>query len=272
MAAAVSFRFRLLSDLHLEFRTKHFDIDSVLPDLLAPNLILAGDIGKPLMPNYHTFLDNVSQRYKHVFLVLGNHEYWNVHHGYDEILQRTRDLTAQWPNIHFLEKDTYDFPEHDLTVAGCTLWTHIAPENRSLAASGMNDYGCIRRYNPDMHMLRNVTPTMTSEWHEESVEWLSGVLQESAETESNRVLVVTHHMPLIRLTGNSDDDLMTCCYGTDLAELRRHPRMALWCHGHTHYGWRAKSEYEDKYVICNPVGTPRDSHKSGYDKTFVWEI
>ncbi|CAF3750545.1 unnamed protein product [Rotaria socialis] len=52
-----------MSDLHLEF-------DNVIPpefSVVAPVLILAGDIGRPDVPSLQTFLLTLCQRFEHIF-------------------------------------------------------------------------------------------------------------------------------------------------------------------------------------------------------------
>ena len=72
-------RIQYISDLHLEMYK-----ENVSPDLFtklirpeAPYLALCGDIGIPDFVNYENFLNWCSRRWTKVFLVAGNHEYYN---------------------------------------------------------------------------------------------------------------------------------------------------------------------------------------------------
>jgi hypothetical protein len=62
-----------LSDVHLEFRQK---LPRVVPK--GDILILAGDIGYPFSGLYEEFLRKMTHSFKKVFLVVGNHEYYNL--------------------------------------------------------------------------------------------------------------------------------------------------------------------------------------------------
>jgi len=70
------FKFQLLSDIHLEFPSalEHFPPFPVL----APYLFLVGDIGYPSKESYAKFLFAQSERYKGVFILAGNHEYYKT--------------------------------------------------------------------------------------------------------------------------------------------------------------------------------------------------
>jgi len=65
------YRFQYVSDLHLEFRKKVLRIPPV-----APFLLLAGDIGYPCRSLYREFLRYAAHDFEKVFLVAGNHEFY----------------------------------------------------------------------------------------------------------------------------------------------------------------------------------------------------
>ena len=72
-------KIQYLSDLHLELMSTHKF--SKLCEKIIPKcdiLVLAGDIGDPLHHNdrYKFFLHSMSKKFKKVFLVSGNHEYY----------------------------------------------------------------------------------------------------------------------------------------------------------------------------------------------------
>jgi hypothetical protein len=59
----------VMSDLHLEFD------NAVIPEfpVVAPILILAGDIGRPDIPSLQRFLIAQCERFEHIFYVAGNY-------------------------------------------------------------------------------------------------------------------------------------------------------------------------------------------------------
>jgi metallophosphoesterase superfamily enzyme len=63
----------VLSDIHLEF-APHF----ALGDPIATWLALVGDLGYPGSPQYSSLLKQAAQTYEQVFVVAGNHEFYNT--------------------------------------------------------------------------------------------------------------------------------------------------------------------------------------------------
>lgn len=71
-------QFQLISDLHLEYK-KECPQFYKWPELprLCPNLALLGDIGRPFEASYIDFLDAQAKKFENVFVVAGNHEFYN---------------------------------------------------------------------------------------------------------------------------------------------------------------------------------------------------
>jgi predicted phosphodiesterase len=65
--------FQYLSDIHLEFRKAPIAINKQ-----CENLVLCGDIGHPNTYIYNSFLTQCAKTFTNVFVVFGNHEYYNT--------------------------------------------------------------------------------------------------------------------------------------------------------------------------------------------------
>src|SRR5579871_1042209 len=80
------FQAMLMSDLHLEFN------NVIIPEfpVVAPVLILAGDIGRPDVPSLQAFLLAQCERFEHIFYVAGNHCFYQGE--YENRLQQLRQL------------------------------------------------------------------------------------------------------------------------------------------------------------------------------------
>ena len=88
-------RFQYISDIHLE-HCQQYELEPV-----ADYLILAGDIGYPTEPHYETFIEDVSRKFQKVFIVMGNHEYWE--HPITHVKAKLTELSEHYINIHFLD-------------------------------------------------------------------------------------------------------------------------------------------------------------------------
>jgi hypothetical protein len=100
--------FQYFSDLHLERKWKLPKIPQV-----ADRLCLAGDIGYPDSELYQEFFKECSERYEHVFVVDGNHEWDNG----TPCPKRFSGLK----NVHLLNNSHVE--HNDYVIIGTTLWT-----------------------------------------------------------------------------------------------------------------------------------------------------
>ena len=100
----------VMSDLHLEFS------NVIIPkfSVVAPNLILAGDIGRPDIPSLQKFLLDQCERFEHIFYVAGNHCFYEG--KYEERLEQLQQLNNLHPHIHFLHNQCYLLPNKSRLV------------------------------------------------------------------------------------------------------------------------------------------------------------
>jgi len=113
-------KIQVLSDIHLEYRT-------LLPELIpkAPYLFLPGDIGKLHIPIYKQFMDYVSSKWKHVFITLGNHEFYNNKKDVDTLIDEYTEFFEHYDNITLLEQNIAYI--EDYCIIGLVLWSYIDP-------------------------------------------------------------------------------------------------------------------------------------------------
>ena len=112
---------QVYSDIHLEY-LKSIPIFTPKCDVL----VLAGDIGQIHLPSYKLFMDYVSNNWKKVFCVLGNHEYYSDKLSYEELRKKYNTFFQKYHNITLLDtnKETYK----GIDFLGCTLWGYY-PKN-----------------------------------------------------------------------------------------------------------------------------------------------
>lgn len=225
----INMKFQYMSDLHLEM----FPGFRIVPEqVVAPYLILAGDIGDPAEPEYTAFLTSCSESYARVFVILGNHEMYGK--GVQETVSLVRAIAdrAKAKNVTLLDRDAVDLVddngENVVRVLGCTLWSDVNDKDRSDVTCFIQDF---RRISD----LKSGGTTVYNHLHRVDSKWLRDRLVE-AERSGVRCLVVTHHAP--RITGTSHPghagSALNCAFSTDLEEMLR-PPVAAWIHGHTHF-------------------------------------
>lgn len=241
------------SDLHLEF-------GPLTPENKenADVLVLAGDIlvASNITPRYQTFFEACSRNFKEVIYIMGNHEHYNG--DFLNTPSRIAKFVAQFPNVHFLDKDVFTIG--DTTFFGATFWTDFNggdPLAYNAANRGMNDFRIVSCGYDDEFLLPNkFTAELAAEDFgraKASLDLLLGA-RELIEND-NKIVVVSHHAPSPKSIHPryQNDVLINYAYHTDLQDyITQHPEIKLWIHGHTH----STFDYMvgETRVLCNPRG------------------
>lgn len=241
-------KFCLASDLHLEYGSVIIDNTEN-----ADCLLLAGDvvgfcelkIKSDFLYSYiDEFFRNVSDQFKQVIWVPGNHEWYdytfpNVASEYLESMGFGNIKIALNETIHV---------DH-VPVHTTTLWTDFNRENPNVlfaASHEMNDYKFIQ-YKHATGIPVMLTPQYVLHDHKMAVQYL-----ETALLDKSPCVVMTHHSPLMQ-TLSGTGSLMDYYYGSDLSNLiLDNPHITNWCFGHTHN--RVEYQIADTIVRSNCRG------------------
>lgn len=250
---ASNFSIQLISDIHLEMYNHGAPqfIQFVKKVPQADYLALLGDIGTPEDPLLGEFLQWCSQQWKFVFWIPGNHEYYNYSRGpfkdKKEKLLDLRAVVAPYPNVLLLHRNTYTIG--NVRILGCTLWSHIPPQDERTALLYMADFRRIYVRG------RNARPADFNHWHEKDMLWLTKQL-EIAHNEKKMVLVLTHHIPSFQLIHPKYREYpINSCFATNLEHLFHSPLHGWFC-GHTH---TSQDQVIDGVHCClNPYGYPTE--------------
>jgi len=272
-------RIQYASDLHLEFINKIAYQPILRP--VAPYLVLAGDVGRPDKRAYRDFLNYCSQNWDDVFVVAGNHEFYNTYYSknmpVDDIqaiqtIQNRREacaaIAAEFPNVHFLDRRRVD--RAGVAFLGATLWTDLRG-HEDLANTYMNDYKMIAV--ADQESVRPLRPSDTTEAHLVDRAWLDSEIR-ACEEEGRPAVVITHHLPTFDLiSARYADSPLNHAFASRCDDLIRAPVRA-WIAGHTHCGAHRTWTRPDGAVILgavNPRGYPGE-HGTGYSREIFLDI
>jgi hypothetical protein len=236
-----------MSDLHLEKRS----VGKLLKDdkrVMAPYLVLAGDIGDPSSAKYESFLVRAAEMYPGgVFVIVGNHECYGktIEQAEEEACsacERVSETASIFPHrVVFLSAGK---PPAELTVRsgtrvesvrvlGCTLWSHVPDEHACWIGSTNNDCRAIRDFDVSRWNAR----------HAAELAWLRVELSETRRR-GQRCVVVTHHAPLMEGTSAQEYEVpgraLWHAFASDLRELMLEfvDVAPAWIHGHTHFSHR----------------------------------
>jgi hypothetical protein len=142
--------------------------------------------------------------------------------------------------IHFpfLDPTRYDLTER-VTILGCTLFSHVTPEQASAVASRLVDFKDTLNWSVHDHNLS----------HE--------LAQRSREEPQRHIVIFTHHSPCGDERANDpryNESEVTSGFVTDLRneECWRNPKVKMWAFGHTHYN--CEFEETGKKVLANQKG------------------
>lgn len=260
-------KFRLLSDLHLEFHKENMGLFSVpaLEDDKDTVLLLAGDIA--LGHDAKEYIRALCDRFHAVCYTLGNHEFYANYYKRvrDDWAALERDYMPR--NFHFIDDTTVTIG--DVRVLGGTLWTDFDKENywaMYQARKGMNDYYKITFIEGDRY--RRLLPIDTVRIHRKTLGFIRDQL---ALGWDGKTVVMTHHLPhpLCSPEWYRTSPLQPA-YVNNLDDLIYENKIDVWVHGHTHDN--VDFEIHGTRILCNPRGYYPDHLNEDFNPTFTFDV
>lgn len=233
------------SDIHLEFGGLKLE-NTVGADVL----VLAGDISVAwdlnANPKYENFFWRVSNQFKHVIYIMGNHEHYSG--DFTHTANIIREFVKKYDNIHFLDKETIVID--GVAFFGGTMWTNMNerdPYVMEYVNTHMSDFQLVT-YN-------YATGFNTKDAARQYDETVSILEFDLATVKADKFVVVTHHAPSPKSVHQRYelDKEMNYGYHTNMEQfICNHPQIKVWIHGHVHDNF----DYTvgDTNVVCNPRG------------------
>jgi Icc-related predicted phosphoesterase len=198
---------------------------------------------------YNNFIVRCCERFKHVIMIMGNHEHY--HGDFAKSAKIIRGTFGDLHNFHFLDKEWRII--NGILFFGGTLWTNMNNEDRTTIHNMhhyMNDYRQIK--NSLVGEGCRFHPQDSIKDHYEFKQELDNVLEKHPNMP---VVVVGHHAPSKVSTHPryKDETIMNGAYSTNLDDFILDRRqIKLWTHGHTH------EEFDymigTTRIVCNPRG------------------
>jgi len=239
---------QVVSDVHLEFYGEANLLDFVTPS--APFLAILGDLGYPKKPIYHEFIAQASAAFEKVFIVSGNHEYYNRDYAdsvtMDEIDEVIDGIIKLYDNVFYLNNRVYQLSP-EVIIAGTTLWHKVADFNKVEIRKQMNDYKYIY-----IGKKQKLTTDYVNERFNKNVEWLTEIFNSN---KNSTIIVMTHHLPSFDLISPRYHQYMelNCAFASNLDKLMiEYPNIKYWLCGHTHEP--VTKQINNTTCVINPVG------------------
>jgi len=241
---------QIMSDLHLE---THPSYTSYTFPQTTPNLALLGDIGHVADSQLFTFLEDQLSRYSIVFYLLGNHDPY--HMSFQLARKKMREFQAKVDRrkimlgkFVFLDQTRFDISD-EVTILGCTLFSHVPLHQEFAVESRMVDFRDILRWDVDKHNAA----------HESDLNWLNDQVGRMAVDEPHRRIVIfSHHSPSTDPRSRDprhEGSEVSSGFVTDLRgeECWRRSNVVAWAFGHTHYNCEFQDE-GGKSIMTNQKG------------------
>lgn len=254
-------RFKLLSDLHLEFDRGDLWKPTPTAEDNITTLLLAGDIH--IGRKAEAWIDEMCDRYHKVIYILGNHEYYdNEYYGVQDFW-RNKDQTG---NFVFLE-NSHTYLKGNVAVFGATMWTYVH-NSYAWDAKRMNDYRIIKIN--DYGNIRTLRISDTNIIHDVTIEKLTKFLA-MPMPDGGRKIVMTHHLPHLDCVNpkyyGSD---MNKFFVTNLDDIIKENDIAYWVHGHTHDN--VNTVVHGTHILCNPRGYHGYELNKNFDEDLIFYV
>ncbi|MEX2483681.1 MAG: metallophosphoesterase [Brumimicrobium sp.] len=209
------------SDLHLEFlMNKRLLLENPIQPV-GDILILAGDVIPFIeIEKHNDFFDYVSQNFKEVYWIPGNHEYYQ----YDISKRKGSFKIKVRPNVTLLNNSTIVIYNFKLIFS--TLWTFVPPLEMRVVQNSMNDYHLINYEN------QIFTPEISNELFEENFAFIG---EELSKNDGLQQFVITHHVPTFKnYPQEFIESAITSAFAVDLNKFIEKSTIHSWIYGHHH--------------------------------------
>ena len=260
-------KFRLLSDLHLEFHSENMKLFRVpeLEDDKNTVLLLAGDIA--LAHDAKEYMRELCDRFRYVCYTLGNHEFYKNY--YNRVRDDWAVLERDYMPRNFRLIDDTSLVVDDVRILGGTLWTDFNKRDyfaMFMARKGMNDYGCITFIEGDRY--RKLLPIDTARIHEKTLRYIRSEVEKPWD---GKTVVMSHHLPHPLCSPERfRDNPLQPAYLSNLDNMIYETDIDVWVHGHTHDS--VDFEIHGTRILCNPRGYYPEALNPDFKPDFVFEV
>ncbi len=217
----MSLNIQYCSDLHLEFPENRAFIKDHPLHPKGDILLLAGDI-MPFsqMEKHDEFFDEICAKFKTVYWIPGNHEYYHFDAAKKNGVMNERIRE----NVFLVNNITIE--QLDVRFIFSTLWTKISPLYEPHITYGMNDFRVIR-YNGG-----RFSAIEYNRLHRESLNFIRGELNKNY---TGKTILVTHHVPtFMNYPEQYKGSLLNEGFAVELFDFIEQSGIDCWIYGHHH--------------------------------------
>ena len=259
-------RIQYVSDLHLEFPQNRQWLAKHPLEVTGDILLVAGDSAYLDLPesgndtySAYKFWDWASEHYKQVIVCFGNHDFY----GYYDLATMSNGFCKEIRhNVHAYYNSVVHFDSIDIIVS--TLWSKIKPYDAFLTEKNVSDFYRIK-YN--RHRLT------ADDFNREHKRCLAFIEQAISESDAEKIIVVTHHVPTQLCTAvEFKNSTINGAFTVELGEFIADHRIDYWIYGHSHRN--IKAQIGETLIMSNQLGYVSDNEhlKNGFNPSAMIEV
>jgi len=210
------------SDIHLEFEANQKCLRQQPLDVAGEVLILAGDI-VPLHEAFFKdkFFDQVSDCYKLVFWVPGNHEFYHK-----DLMEFTSEMNIKIRENVFVVNNI-SLVYNEVYFVFSTLWSKISQQNKKIVEQFVEDFDCI---------LKNDKKIRAGDFNKLHIESLQFIKKSLGSNPGFPTVVVTHHLPSSLCNSpRHRKSMINEAFCVDLTDFIENCGANFWIYGHSHF-------------------------------------
>ena len=259
-------RIQYVSDLHLEFPQNRQWLAKHPLEVTGDILLVAGDSAYLDLPesgndtySAYKFWDWASEHYKQVIVCFGNHDFY----GYYDLATMSNGFCKEIRhNVFAYYNSVVHFDSIDIIVS--TLWSKIKPYDAFLTEKNVSDFYRIK-YN--RHRLT------ADDFNREHKRCLAFIEQAISESDAEKIIVVTHHVPTQLCTAvEFKNSTINGAFTVELGEFIADHRIDYWIYGHSHRN--IKAQIGETLIMSNQLGYVSDNEhlKNGFNPSAMIEV
>lgn len=259
-------RIQYVSDLHLEFPQNRQWLAKHPLEVTGDILLVAGDSAYLDLPesgndtySAYKFWDWASEHYKQVIVCFGNHDFY----GYYDLATMSNGFCKEIRhNVYAYYNNVVHLDGIDLIVS--TLWSKIKPYDAFLTEKNVSDFYRIKY---DGHRLT------ADDFNREHERCLAFIEQAISESDAEKIIVVTHHVPTQLCTAvEFKNSTINGAFTVELGEFIADHRIDYWIYGHSHRN--IKAQIGETLIMSNQLGYVSDNEhlKHGFNPSAMIEV
>lgn len=259
-------RIQYVSDLHLEFPQNRQWLAKHPLEVTGDILLVAGDSAYLDLPesgndtySAYKFWDWASEHYKQVIVCFGNHDFY----GYYDLATISNGFCKEIRhNVYAYYNNVVHLDGIDLIVS--TLWSKIKPYDAFLTEKNVSDFYRIKY---DGHRLT------ADDFNREHERCLAFIEQAISESDAEKIIVVTHHVPTQLCTAvEFKNSTINGAFTVELGEFIADHRIDYWIYGHSHRN--IKAQIGETLIMSNQLGYVSDNEhlKNGFNPSAMIEV